>query len=97
MKRMILVQQEIAKKYLKKLCRFINAVFQVILVRPYQCISKIPCIFGKNIVCDIESQRAKIFNEKYCCRSGIALTWFTSLVTHVYRRENAGSAGIVRP
>lgn len=74
MKRMVLVQKEIAKEYFKKLRRFMNTVFQVIVVCPDQRIPKIPCILSKNVVRHVKAQRAQILDEEYCRRSGVALS-----------------------
>ena len=57
MKRIILVQKEIAEEQFKVLCRFVNAIFQIIIVCPDQRIPKIPCILGKNIICHVKAQR----------------------------------------
>ena len=57
MKRMILVQNEIAEEQFKVLCRFVNAIFQIIIVCPDQRIPKIPCILGENIICHVKTQR----------------------------------------
>ena len=70
MKRMILAQKEIAEEYLKKLCRLVNAVFQVIVICPDQRIPKIPRILGKNVVRYIKAQRAQILDEEYRRCSG---------------------------
>ena len=74
MQRMFLVQQEIAKEHLKELRRFVNAVFQVIVICPDQWIPKIPSVLSKNIVCHIKAQRAQILDKEYRRRSGVALT-----------------------
>jgi len=74
MQKMILVQQEIAEKGFKVFCRFMNPVFQVIVIYPDQRITKISSILSKNIVYHIKTQRAQIFDKEYRPCSGVSLT-----------------------
>lgn len=64
-KRMVLVQEKVAEEPLKILRRLVNAIFQVIIIRPDKGIPKIPCVLGKNIIRDVEAQRAQVFDEKH--------------------------------
>lgn len=73
MQRIVFIQQEIAKERFKVLCRLMNAFFQVVIVCPDQRITKIPRIFGKNIVCYIKAQRVQILDKEYRRCSGVTL------------------------
>lgn len=74
MKRIALIQEEIAKEQFKELCRFMNTIFQIIIVCPDELIPKIPGVLGKNIICHIKSKRPQVLDEEHRRRSGVALS-----------------------
>ena len=60
MKRVTLVQQEIAEKHFEELRRFMNTILQAIIC-PDQLIPKIPRVLGKNVIRYIKFQCAQIY------------------------------------
>ena len=75
MKRIALIQEEIAKEQFKELCRCVNTIFQIIIVCPDEWIPKIPGVLGKNIICHIKAKRPQVLDEEHRRRSGVALSW----------------------
>ena len=79
MKRMIFVQQKIAKEQFKVFCRFMNAIFQIIIVCSDQRIPKIPCVLRKNVIRYIKTQCAQILDEKHRRRPGVSFPEYMNL------------------
>ena len=79
MKRIALIQEEIAKEQFKELCRFMNTIFQIIIVCPNKRVPEIPCMFSENIVCYVKAKGAQIFDKKYGGCSRVALGKYMDL------------------
>ena len=74
MKFISFIQKQISEENFKIFCCFVNALLQICIVRTNKCISKIPRIFCKNIICRRETECPQIFNEEYCCGSCITFS-----------------------
>ena len=74
LKRILLIQQQVPQKDLQVLRRFVNAFFQIVVIRPGQRITEIPGLPGKNIICHFKAQCAEIPDKKDSCLSCIAFS-----------------------
>ena len=69
----VCAEQEIGEKQFQKLCGRMNALLQIIIVCPDQCVAEIPGVFTERIVIDAEPKGFHIFNHKYGGGTGVSL------------------------
>ena len=72
-KDVFLAKQQIPEKPVEVFRRGVNAELVVVVICPYQCVSEIPRIFGKQIIVDRKTEHAQILDRKNGGRACVAL------------------------